>query len=40
MKKTAKYVSLMTVALSKIFVNASSPALHAPKIPKSLKKEK
>ncbi|MBU8908748.1 AgrD family cyclic lactone autoinducer peptide [Desertibacillus haloalkaliphilus] len=40
MKKAAKYASQMTLALSKVFVSASSPALHAPKIPESLKKAK
>ncbi|MDQ0340092.1 cyclic lactone autoinducer peptide [Caldalkalibacillus uzonensis] len=40
MKKTAKCISKMTLALSKVFVNASSPFTHAPKIPESLKKTK
>lgn len=40
MKKTAKLVSKMTVGVSKVFVQASSPWAHMPKIPESLKKAK
>ncbi|WP_416147419.1 AgrD family cyclic lactone autoinducer peptide [Salipaludibacillus sp. HK11] len=40
MKRTAKTVSKMTKSLSSVFVSASSPFVHAPKIPASLKKTK
>lgn len=40
MKRTAKYISKATLGLSKVFVKASSPWGHAPKIPASLKKTK
>ncbi len=40
MKKTAKYVSKLTLGLSSAFVKASSPLVHVPKIPESLKKAK
>lgn len=40
MKKTTKLISKATYACSKLFVNASSPLLHLPKIPESLKKAK
>ncbi|WP_445489266.1 AgrD family cyclic lactone autoinducer peptide [Niallia sp. 03133] len=37
---TAKHISNVTASLSKMFVQASSPLIHMPKIPASLKKEK
>ncbi|MBP3040540.1 cyclic lactone autoinducer peptide [Bacillaceae bacterium Marseille-Q3522] len=40
MKQAAKYISKATLAVSKVFVQASSPLAHAPKIPQSLKKTK
>lgn len=40
MKKIAKMISKITLGLSTVFVKASSPILHAPKIPESLKKAK
>lgn len=40
MKKTAKVLSKMTLGVSSVFVKASSPGLHIPKIPQSLKKAK
>ncbi|MFT8323183.1 MAG: cyclic lactone autoinducer peptide [Bacillus sp. (in: firmicutes)] len=39
-KATAKYVSNLTSSMSKMFVQASSPLIHLPKIPTSLKKVK
>ncbi|MGP7817067.1 AgrD family cyclic lactone autoinducer peptide [Niallia sp. 01092] len=39
-KATAKHLSNATLSLSKMFVKASSPLFHLPKIPTSLKKEK
>lgn len=40
MKRTAKCISKVTHACSKVFVQASSVIFHAPKIPESLKKAK
>lgn len=39
-KEIAKGISKVTTACSKVFVQASSPFSHAPKIPESLKKQK
>jgi len=39
-KEAAKTISNMTMSLSKLFVQASSPLIHMPKIPESLKKQK
>lgn len=39
-KAVAKTVSNMAMSLSKVFVQASSPLIHMPKIPESLKKQK
>ncbi|WP_088104343.1 AgrD family cyclic lactone autoinducer peptide [Halalkalibacter urbisdiaboli] len=39
-KELAKGVSKVTTACSSLFVQASSPFSHAPKIPDSLKKQK
>ncbi|WP_141432625.1 AgrD family cyclic lactone autoinducer peptide [Bacillus sp. 03113] len=40
MKKAAKSLSKVTHSLSTMFVKASSPLIHSPKIPESLKKSK
>ncbi|RKL68259.1 cyclic lactone autoinducer peptide [Salipaludibacillus neizhouensis] len=40
MRKTAKVLSSMTRQLSTVFVSASSPLVHVPKIPKSLRVSK
>ncbi|MBO0996040.1 AgrD family cyclic lactone autoinducer peptide [Bacillus sp. SD088] len=40
MKKLAKHVSRATHTVASTFVSASSPLVHAPKIPASLKKTK
>ncbi|WP_100405821.1 AgrD family cyclic lactone autoinducer peptide [Bacillus solitudinis] len=40
MKKTAKALSKVTAGISTVFVNASSPLIHAPNVPESLKKAK
>ncbi|MBP1915911.1 cyclic lactone autoinducer peptide [Lederbergia galactosidilyticus] len=40
MRKLAKHVSKATHAVASTFVSASSPLVHAPKIPESLKKTK
>ncbi|EHL78239.1 MULTISPECIES: AgrD family cyclic lactone autoinducer peptide [Bacillus] len=40
MKKAAKVLSNTTRVMAKVFVQASSPLAHAPKIPESLKKAK
>ncbi|WP_088104342.1 cyclic lactone autoinducer peptide [Halalkalibacter urbisdiaboli] len=39
-KEMAKGISKVTTAYSSLFVQASSPLAHAPKIPDSLKKQK
>jgi cyclic lactone autoinducer peptide len=40
MKKAAKILSKTTRVMANVFVQASSPLAHMPKIPESLKKAK
>ncbi|MEK3889897.1 AgrD family cyclic lactone autoinducer peptide [Bacillus sp. FSL K6-3431] len=40
LRRLAKIVSEVTHVLASSFVTASSPVIHAPKIPESLKKTK
>ncbi|QKS70591.1 cyclic lactone autoinducer peptide [Paenalkalicoccus suaedae] len=40
MKRTAKAMSTVSKALGATFVQASSPLIHMPKIPSSLRKQK